>query len=147
MRRISLKILLVGLVVVLAACKDETLQPVSDLRLCRPGEPNIPEKTCIVDGDTLWLQGVNVRLKDVDTPESRTGICGGLDEMALAARATDRLRELLNEGPWTIEAFGIDGTGSRRLATIRIDGEDVGDILIREGLARRWPDGEEFWCS
>ena len=42
--------------------------------------------------------------------------------------------------------FGVDGTGSRTLATIRIAGHDVGDILIAEGLARRWPDGDEFWC-
>ena len=39
-----------------------------------------------------------------------------------------------------------DGTGSRTLATIRISGRDVGDILIEERLARRWPDGYEFWC-
>lgn len=43
--------------------------------------------------------------------------------------------------------FGIDGTGKRRLALIRINGEDVGDILIREGPARRWPDELEFWCA
>lgn len=25
--------------------------------------------TCIVDGDTIWLQGVNLRLESYDTPE------------------------------------------------------------------------------
>lgn len=39
-----------------------------------------------------------------------------------------------------------DGTGKRTLATIRIGGPDVGDILIEERLARRWPDGKEWWC-
>ena len=100
-----------------------------------------------MDGDTLWLNGVNVRLKDFDTPESRMNICGGFTEIDLAHAATDRLQEVLNSNPWTIETFGIDCTGERRLAVIRIDGVDVGETLIAEKLARRWPDGEEFWCE
>ncbi|MBS1303407.1 hypothetical protein [Loktanella sp. SALINAS62] len=50
---------------------------------------------------------------------------------ALAEAATSRLQALLNGHAWTIETFGIDGTGNRRLATIRIDGVDVGDILMK----------------
>ena len=64
----------------------------------------------------------------------------------MAKRASARLLELLNTNPFTVETFGRDGTGNRTLATIRIGGRDVGDILIEEGLARRWPDGHEFWC-
>ncbi len=41
---------------------------------------------------------------------------------------------------------GADRHG-RVLASIHIDGEDVGDILVREGLARYSPDGDEFWCN
>ena len=108
---------------------------------------NTADKTCLVDGDTLWLHGENIRLKDFDTPEPQSAICGGEAEVALAKRASARLLELLNNNPWTIERFGLDSTSSkRRLATIRINGQDVGDVLIEEGLARRWPDGEEFWC-
>ena len=123
------------------------VEPVAYLPICGQHERNTPTKTCIVDGDTLWLSGTNLRLRDFDTPESRRNICGSFTEIELAYAATDRLQALLNGNVWTIETFGIDGTGSRRLATIRIDGEDVGDILIRERLARRWPDGEEFWCG
>lgn len=109
--------------------------------------PNTSDKTCLVDGDTLWLFGENIRLQDFDTPEPQTQICGGAEEVALAHRASARMLELLNGNEWTIEKFGTDGTRSkRRLATIRIDGRDVGDILIEEGLARRWPNGHEFWC-
>lgn len=116
------------------------------LRMCRQGERNTASKTCVVDGDTLWLRGVNYRLKSFDTPEPQTAICGGQREVALAHRASARLLELLNENEWTIETYGLDGTGKRVLATIRLNGRDVGDILIEEHLARRWPDGEEFWC-
>lgn len=102
--------------------------------------------TCIVDGDTIWLDGKNLRLMSFDTPEPHSAICGGAAEVALAKRASARLRELLNGNPWTVETFGIDGTGKRILATIRIRGRNVGDILIEERLARRWPDGDEWWC-
>lgn len=126
---------------------SENVVPVANLEVCGLRQSNTDGKTCIVDGDTLWLNGVNIRLKSFDTPESHTNICGSFTEIDLAYAATDRLQELLNGNTWTIETFGMDGTGERLLATIKIAGEDVGEILIRERLARRWPDGDEFWCS
>lgn len=109
---------------------------------------NTAEKTCLVDGDTLWLYGENIRLKDFDTPEPQSSICGGRAEVELAHQASARMLELLNSNEWTIDRFGLDSTSSkRRLATIRINGRDVGDILIEERLARRWPDGHEWWCK
>lgn len=120
-------------------------QPLLDM--CE-NRPNTPDKTCLVDGDTLWLHGEYIRLKDFDTPESQTAICGGQSEVALAHQASARMLELLNNHDWTIEYFGYDSTEShRRLATIRIDGRDVGDILISEHFARQWPDGREWWCD
>lgn len=116
------------------------------LRMCQGGERNTATKTCVVDGDTLWLNGVDYRLRDFDTPEPQSNICGGEREIALAHQASARLLELLNTNDWTIETFGRDNTGRRVLATIRINGRDVGDILINERLARRWPDGDEWWC-
>ncbi len=102
--------------------------------------------TCVVDGDTIWLDGQNLRLRSFDTPEPYTDICGGKAEVTLAKKASKRLLELLNQNAFTVETFGPDGTGKRTLATIRIGGRDVGDILIEERLARRWPDGNEWWC-
>lgn len=119
---------------------------VPKLRKCFDGERNSSTKTCVVDGDTVWLKGKNLRLQSFDTPEPHSQICGGAAEVALARRASDRLLELLNSNRWTVETYGVDGTGNRILATIWINGRDVGDILIEEGLARRWPDGHEFWC-
>lgn len=103
--------------------------------------------TCVVDGDTIWLEGQNLRLASYDTPEPHDGICGGAAEVALANKASARLLQLLNGNAITVETFGLDGTGKRTLATVRIAGRDVGDILIAEKLARRWPDGEEWWCQ
>lgn len=102
--------------------------------------------TCVVDGDTIWLEGQNLRLQSFDTPEPYNDICGGNAEVALAHLASGRLLELLNGNDFTVETFGRDQTGNRILATVRIAGRDVGDILIEEKLARRWPNGNEFWC-
>jgi endonuclease YncB( thermonuclease family) len=110
-------------------------------RMCGSGQRH----TCVVDGDTVWLNGMNLRLQAYDTPEPYNDICGGAAEIALAERARARLLELLNGNSFTVETFGTDRY-DRTLATIRIGGTDVGDILISEGLARRWPDGHEFWC-
>ena len=115
--------------------------------------PNTADKTCVVDGDTIWLHGEKIRLKDFDTPEpnpcNSTCQSGGTElEDELADVASARSLELLNGKDWTIERFGVDSTqDKRRLATIRQDGQDVGDILVAKGLARRWPDGARFWCQ
>jgi micrococcal nuclease len=101
--------------------------------------------TCVVDGDTIWLDGVNLRLQSFDTPEPYNDICGGAAEVALAKRASARLLQLLRGNAFVVQTGGTDRYG-RTLATLRIHGQDVGDILIAEGLARRWPDGREFWC-
>lgn len=102
--------------------------------------------TCVVDGDTIWLDGQNLRLQSYDTPEPHNDICGGQAEVTLAHRASARLLDLLNSNAFTVQTSGQDRYG-RVLATIRIGGRDVGDILIEERLARRWPDGHEWWCE
>lgn len=67
--------------------------------------------TCVVDGDTIWLQGVNLRLESYDTPEPYNDICGGRAEVALAKQASARLLQLLNGNPFTVEAGGEDRYG------------------------------------
>ena len=114
---------------------------------CRPGQPNTADKTCVVDGDTIWLQGVNVRMEGYDTPEPQTNICGGDREKALAGQASDRLVELLNTRSWSLELSGSQGGFGREIGTIHIEGRDVGEILVEERLARWWPDGDEWWCD
>jgi len=116
--------------------------PAHAIQMCGSGK----RFTCVVDGDTIWLKGEKIRMMGYDTPEPMTGICGGEKEKRLAARASKRLVQLLNENNSTILRTGKDKYG-RTLATIRINGKNVGDILIAEGLARSWPNGREFWCE
>ncbi|MGI3187203.1 thermonuclease family protein [Nioella aestuarii] len=104
-----------------------------------------PRVNCVVDGDTFWLDGQKYRAFGYDTPEPQTNICGGDVERQLASQASRRFMELLNTTEITLEPRGEDRYG-RILVVIRSDGEDIADILVREGLARYYPDGEEFWC-
>lgn len=140
-RTIGLAVLVIG---VLAASSTLAAQPM--LQVCLAGQPNTLDKTCVVDGDTLWLNGENIRLEGFDTPEPQTQICGGDQEKELAALASARLMELLNTNTWTVERSGADRYG-RTLATIRIGGRDIGEWLVEERLARWWPDGHEWWCE
>ena len=102
--------------------------------------------TCVVDGDTIWFEGEKIRIMGCDTPEPTTDICGGEREKLLAAQATQRLIDLLNSRDFSLERHGLDRY-DRRLANLLIDGVNVADILVSEGLARTWPDGPEFWCE
>lgn len=84
-----------------------------------------------MDGYTIWLDAMNLRLQAYNTLEPHNDICAGAQEIALAKRASACLLELLNSNGFTIDTFGTD----RTLATIRIGGTDVGNILISECLA------------
>src|SRR3546814_5186440 len=53
-------------------------------------------RTCVVDGDTFWLEGEKIRIADIDTPEISEPKCDA--EYQLGMKATHRLRDLLNEG-------------------------------------------------
>jgi micrococcal nuclease len=141
-----MKIALLAFPFLLLSTATQAGQP--HMKMCSPGQANTSHKTCVVDGDTLWLNGENIRLKDFDTPEPQTQICSGDREVALAHKASARLLQILNETNWTIKRFGHErgGKGKQTLATIYVNGRDVGDTLIKERLARHWPDGDEWWC-
>ncbi|OYX04765.1 MAG: hypothetical protein B7Z15_17375 [Rhizobiales bacterium 32-66-8] len=98
--------------------------------------------TCVVDGDTFWLRGEKIRISNIDAPEMDAA-CDA--ELRLALVSMRRLGELLASGRLYIRREGLDRNG-RTLATIAIDGEDIGDQLVAEGLARTWTGRREPWC-
>lgn len=102
---------------------------------------------CVVDGDTFWMGGAKIRIADIDTPETHPARCAR--EAELGAAAARRLHALLNSGPVSLEAIGRDTDRyGRKLRIVSIDGRGVGDILVAEGLARRYAGGSrEGWCG
>jgi micrococcal nuclease len=109
--------------------------------LCAGG----PRINCVVDGDTFWMAGKKIRIADIDTPETHPSRCAL--EARLGERATRRLQALLNAGPITLVTAGraTDRYG-RQLRTVERDGESLGDMLVDEGLARRWTGRRRSWC-
>lgn len=102
--------------------------------------------TCVVDGDTIWFEGVKIRIADIDTPEIREPKCRF--EKQLGERATIRLVELLNEGPFEIVSAGDrdeDGYG-RKLRILSRNGQSLGTKLVQEGLAHNWGGERLPWC-
>lgn len=101
--------------------------------------------TCVVDGDTFWLDGVKIRIADIDTPEIGQPKCEA--ERERGQRATRRLGELLNAGPFELKASGRDEDRyGRKLRVVVRGGKSIGDQLVAEGLARTWSGRREPWC-
>jgi endonuclease YncB( thermonuclease family) len=106
-----------------------------------------PHTNCVMDGDTFYLGSQSIRIADIDAPETHPSRCA--TEAALGARATYRLQELLNAGPFALHSLADRDTDQygRKLRTVIRDGRSVGGILVSEGLARRWTGYRRPWCA
>lgn len=80
----------------------------------------------VIDGDTFGYGSERVRLRGIDTPE--------LDEPNGQA-AKQRLEELLRSGAVRIVLRGRD-VYDRLVADVFVDGQNVADLLIREGYSK-----------
>jgi endonuclease YncB( thermonuclease family) len=100
---------------------------------------------CVVDGDTFWIDGEKIRVADIDAPETHPSRCA--EEARLGNAATDRLQALLNAGPVTLAPADrdVDRYG-RKLRVVMRGGQSLGEMLVAEGLARRWIGHREPWC-
>ena len=85
----------------------------------------------ITDGDTLKLNGIIYRLWGIDAPETKQDCPDGWPAGRLA---TTRLQALMQGKTILCEDKGRDRYG-RMLAICRADGEDLGAIMVREGMA------------
>ncbi len=110
-----------------------------------------PTGVTIIDGDTIAIDGEHVRLTGFDTPEVAHARCDA--ERELGQRATQRLEELVcRSGEASVEVVmstrrlgPATERHGRALARIVVDGLDVGEILVAEGLARR-SKPRRGWC-
>ncbi len=110
----------------------------------------------VIDGDTFAAHvdvaddanvAVRVRLINVDTPEL-SGEC--VSEIKAARVARGRLQKLLPRGSRVeLENIKDDKYLGRIDANVVLsDGRDVGNVLVRENLARRYRGGRrQSWCK
>jgi endonuclease YncB( thermonuclease family) len=100
-----------------------------------------------VDGDTIWQNGIKMRMLDIDTPETFGAACGNEREIGEAAKK--RLIVLMSQG-YRIDNSGEKDRTSDRRDLVRVilkDGRDAGRVLISEGLAQKWPNNGNRWCE
>lgn len=104
----------------------------------------------VVHGDTVDLscpgQGrLRSRLVGFDTPEITSPRCRA--EAQLGDQAKRRLQQLVGQSQQTEARFrGLDRY-KRHLVILRLDGRNVSDTLVSEGLAVRYSGGQRIdWC-
>lgn len=84
----------------------------------------------VIDGDGLWVQGVEIRLHGVDAFELRQ-TCGDVECGVEARRALHRL-----VADRTVACRFVDQDRyGRRVSTCSVDGADLGAALVRDGHA------------
>lgn len=101
-----------------------------------------------VDGDTVDVAAsdggvIRIRLRAVDAPEVRAyGRKGERVDRQAAERATGRAVELAPAGT-VVHLYDFAGSDryGRTVARVAVDGQDLGAMLLREGLAESWPNG------
>jgi micrococcal nuclease len=100
---------------------------------------------CVVDGDTFWMDGQKIRIADIDAPETHQPRC--VAEKELGDAATERLRALLNAGPFVLASADRDTDHyGRKLRIVMRRGASIGEELVAEGLAREWDGARHPWC-
>lgn len=115
------------------------------------GSVVIDEVTSIYDGDTFRVNinswpgiighRIPVRIKDIDTPELR-GKCQA--EKNLARKAKQHTVRLIRNAK-RIELYNIErGKYFRVIADVSVDGQDLGESLIRNKLAVKYEGDTKF---
>ena len=99
----------------------------------------------VIDGDTVRVEGKTYRLLGFDSPETRFAKCGREREAGYAAAT--RLRELIDTTDARLEPTGRNCKWGRECAYLLLNGEDAGDVMIREGHGAPYSGGRrQNWC-
>ncbi|QEP30428.1 thermonuclease family protein [Pukyongiella litopenaei] len=101
----------------------------------------------VVDGDTVAHGTTSYRLTGFDTPETHRARCAA--ETALGDRAARRLAQLIGEaGALELTVRARPDRYGRRLARAVAGNQEIGALLIAEGLARPYAGGaRQPWCG
>jgi endonuclease YncB( thermonuclease family) len=122
-------------------------EPVEHLR--GRDEPSQTRNIRVIDGDTLEDMSTDItyRIENIDTPETGSRArCTA--ERELGNRATSAVRALVQSASdFEIHPSGRIDRYERAIALVFVDGHDLGETLIAEGLARPWRGRREPWCD
>jgi endonuclease YncB( thermonuclease family) len=110
------------------------------LASCDVALPNeLAGQASIIDGDTLEIHGLRIRLWGIDAPEA-SQLCRGEDstQYRCGAKAANELDGFVAKRPLNCDPVSLDQYG-RTVATCSVGGIDLGGWLVRGGLALDWP--------
>ncbi|MET4740306.1 endonuclease YncB(thermonuclease family) [Bradyrhizobium japonicum] len=93
----------------------------------------------IIDADTLEVRGMRIRLWGIDAPES-SQLCRGENSLPYrcGAKSANELDRFIAGRPVSCKPVSRDVYG-RTVATCSVGALDLGDWLVRGGLAFDWP--------
>ena len=101
----------------------------------------------VTDGDTFRLEsGERIRIAGIDAPETHRDQAKCVAETLLGLRAKDRATAMLAGRDVTFHRVGR--SYNRTVATVVLDGHDLGTELVQIGVAAWWPRGrpKPDWC-
>ena len=100
---------------------------------------NLTGQASVIDGDTLEIHGTRIRLWGIDAPES-SQLCRGEDSLQYrcGANAANELDTFIARRPVDCSPVSLDQY-RRTVARCSIEGVDVAEWLVRNGLALDWP--------
>ena len=102
----------------------------------------------VTDGDTFRLEsGERIRIAGIDAPKTHRDQAKCAGEIVLGLRSKDRAMTMLAGREVTFHRIGR--SYNRTVATVTLDGRDLGSELVRMGVAAWWPRGrpKPAWCS
>ena len=93
----------------------------------------------VIDGDTLEIHGTRIRLWGIDAPES-SQLCRGEDssQYRCGAQVANDLDAFIARCRVSCLPLNLDPYG-RTVATCSVGGANLGEWLVRNGLALDWP--------
>jgi outer membrane murein-binding lipoprotein Lpp len=107
----------------------------------------IKAKVEVLNTDVLVIDGRHYALANVYAPQPVPDARCWAE--ALAAREATRAVTAMVARAATIEAIptGAKDDYNRELASVRIDGADLGELLFKDGLAAKVSKGRFEWCD
>jgi endonuclease YncB( thermonuclease family) len=93
----------------------------------------------VIDGDTIEIHGARVRIFGIDAPESNQ-LCHDAHsyQYRCGQKASNALFDFVARRP--VECVEVDRDLYKRAVSVcTVDGTDIADWLVRNGLALDWP--------
>lgn len=113
------------------------------------GRPRAMAAPWVIDGDTIddLRTGARYRLANIDAPETGNHArchyerTRGEEAKRVAIMLVRSAAHVTVRKTWRVDRY------RRRVAYVLIDGDDLGELLMRRGLARPWRGRRRRWCG